>query len=255
MPDSMSRTAVITGAGSERGIGRETGRHLAAAGFAVAVVDIDESAAEDAAVAIGEEHDVETLGIVADVTDAGSVDRAIGVVESSSLPPIGALVNNAGITRPTRFVDIDRAEWDLVFEINVTGTYLVTQRVLPGLLERGYGRIVNVSSVSGERGGGVFGGSHYSAAKAAVLGLTRALAREVGEQGVVVNAVAPGLIDTDITGGLLTGERKQQLIANVPVGRNGSTTDVAGMITFLSGETVGYVTGATFDVNGGSHIH
>ncbi|MER7012573.1 SDR family NAD(P)-dependent oxidoreductase [Saccharopolyspora sp. NPDC000359] len=251
---SATRTAVITGAGSERGIGRETALHLASAGFAVAVLDIDGAAAESTAELVAERHGVPALGLAADVTDAASVDRAVGLLEGSELPAVGALVNNAGITRPTRFLDIEQDEWDLVFKVNVTGTYLVTRRVLPGMVERGYGRIVNLSSVSAERGGGVFGGSHYSAAKAAVLGLTRALAREVGQHGVVVNAVAPGLIDTDITGGALTGERKEALIADIPVGRNGRTEDVAATITFLAGEQVGYITGATFDINGGSHI-
>lgn len=255
MADSPQRTAVITGAGSERGIGRETARHLAAAGFAIAVLDIDEAAAKRTAAVVSEDHDVPALAATADVTNADSVDEAITAVESSELPEVGVLVNNAGITRPTRFLDIDRTEWELIFEVNVTGTYLVTQRVLPGLIDRGYGRIVNVSSVSAERGGGIFGGTHYSAAKGAVLGLTRALAREVGEHGVVVNAVAPGLIDTDIVGGLLSGDRKDKLIADIPVGRNGRTTDVAGVITFLAGENIGYITGATFDINGGSHIH
>ncbi|WP_017975372.1 SDR family NAD(P)-dependent oxidoreductase [Actinopolyspora halophila] len=252
---SATSTAVITGAGSERGIGRRTTRRLAEAGFAVAVLDLDEVAAKATADLAAEEHGVPAIGVGADVTDGESVDRAIGTVEAADLPDITALVNNAGITRPTRFLDIERSEWDAVFDVNVTGTYLVTRRVLPGLVERGYGRIVNLSSVSAERGGGVFGGTHYSAAKAAVLGLTRALSREVGQHGVVVNSVAPGLIDTDITGGLLEGERKQQLIADIPVGRNGSTDDVAGMITFLAGPEAGYITGATFDVNGGSHIH
>ncbi len=250
-----ARTAVITGAGSERGIGRETARQLAAAGFDIAVLDIDGDAAERTAGAVAEEHGVRALGVRADVTDESSVDAAISAVESADLPPIATLVNNAGITRPTRFLDIEQDEWELVFRVNVTGTYLVTRRVLPGMTERGYGRIVNVSSVSAQRGGGVFGGSHYSAAKAAVLGLTRALAREVGPDGVVVNAVAPGLVDTDITGGLLSGERKDELISGVPVGRNGRTTDVAATITFLAGESVGYITGATFDINGGSHIN
>ncbi|GAA3362095.1 MULTISPECIES: SDR family NAD(P)-dependent oxidoreductase [Saccharopolyspora] len=250
-----ARTALITGAGSERGIGRETARRLAAAGFDIAVLDLDGAAAEATASLVAAEHGVRALGVRADVTDQDSVDAAVTAVENSELPPIAALVNNAGITRPTRFLDIAPAEWDLVFKVNVTGTYLVTQRVLPGLVERGYGRIVNVSSVSAQRGGGVFGGSHYSAAKAAVLGLTRALAREVGPNGVVVNAVTPGLIDTDITGGLLTGERKEELIADVPVGRNGRTGDVAATIAFLAGEDVGYITGATFDINGGSHIN
>ncbi|MGJ7909048.1 SDR family NAD(P)-dependent oxidoreductase [Actinopolyspora sp. H202] len=255
MGHSATATAVITGAGSERGIGRRTAHRLAEAGFAIAVLDLDEAAAKNTADIVAREHGIPTLGVAADVTDAESVDRAIEAVETSELPATTALVNNAGITRPTPFLEIERAEWDAVFEVNVTGTYLVTRRVLPGMIERGYGRIVNLSSVSGERGGGVFGGTHYSAAKAAVLGLTRALAREVGEHGVVVNSVAPGLIDTDITGGLLSGERKQQLVSGIPVGRNGDTDDVAGMITFLAGPDVGYITGATFDVNGGSHIH
>ncbi|MCX2731624.1 SDR family NAD(P)-dependent oxidoreductase [Saccharopolyspora sp. NFXS83] len=250
-----ARTALITGAGSERGIGRETARQLAAAGFDIAVLDLDGEAAQRTAALVAEEHGVRALGVQADVTDQASVDAAVGAVEASELPAVAALVNNAGITRPTRFLDIEPAEWDLVFKVNVTGTYLVTQRVLPGLVERGYGRIVNVSSVSAQRGGGVFGGSHYSAAKAAVLGLTKALAREVGANGVVVNAVTPGLIDTDITGGLLTGDRKEKLIADVPVGRNGRTTDVAATIAFLAGDAVGYITGATFDINGGSHIN
>lgn len=255
MAQSATSTAVITGAGSQRGIGRQTARRLAAAGFAVAILDLDETAAKTTAELVSQEHDVPTAGVTADVTDAESIDRAIEQIEFGGLPEITALVNNAGTTKPTPFLDIERAEWDAVFEVNVTGTYLVTRRVLPGMIERGHGRVVNLSSVSAERGGGVFGGTHYSAAKAAVLGLTRALAREVGEHGVVVNAVAPGLIDTDITGGLLSGERKQQLVADIPVGRNGNTGDVAGMITFLAGPDAGYITGATFDINGGSHIH
>ncbi|AUS80934.1 KR domain-containing protein [Actinoalloteichus sp. AHMU CJ021] len=255
MSQNSTRTAIITGAGSERGIGRETARHLAAAGFAVAVLDIDGAAAARTATLISEEYGVPAVGVAADVTDRGAVDRAITEVEDSDLPPVAALVNNAGITRPTRFLDIDDAEWDLVFKVNVTGTYLVTQRVLPGMIERGYGRIVNLSSVSAQRGGGVFGGSHYSAAKAAVLGLTKALAREVGQHGVVVNAVTPGLIDTDITAGAMTPERKARIVADIPVGRNGRTEDVAATIAFLAGENVGYITGGTFDINGGSHIN
>ena len=111
-----------------------------------------------------------------------------------------------------------------------------------------------LASVSAERGGGVFGGVAYSAAKAAQLGFTRALARELGPHGVTVNAVAPGLIDTDITGGALEGERKTELVAGIPVGRNGNVSDVADLITYLCREETGYITGVTYDVNGGSHI-
>jgi NAD(P)-dependent dehydrogenase (short-subunit alcohol dehydrogenase family) len=109
--------------------------------------------------------------------------------------------------------------------------------------------------VSAERGGGVFGGVAYSAAKAAEIGFARALAREVGPHGVTVNSVAPGLIDTDITGGQLEGDRKAQLLAGIPVGRMGTVEDVADLITYLCRPESGYITGATYDVNGGSHIH
>ncbi|MGA5757672.1 SDR family oxidoreductase [Nonomuraea bangladeshensis] len=123
------------------------------------------------------------------------------------------------------------------------------------MAERGFGRIVFLSSVSAERGGGVFGGVAYSAAKAAQLGFARALARELGPAGVTVNSVAPGLIDTDITGGALPDERKQELLAGIPVGRVGRVTDVADLIAYLCREESAYSTGATYDVNGGSHIH
>jgi 2-hydroxycyclohexanecarboxyl-CoA dehydrogenase len=171
------------------------------------------------------------------------------------LPPVAALVNNAGITAPTRFLDIDEEEWDRIFDVNVRGTYLVTRRVLPGLIDRGYGRIVNLSSVSAIRGGGVFGGAHYSAAKAAVLGLTRALAREAGPSGVTCNAVAPSLIATDITAGKLSPEREAEIVAGVPLQRQGTVGEVASMIVYLCSEDAGYVTGATLDINGGSHIY
>ena len=150
---------------------------------------------------------MQAVGVGCDVTDEASVEAALAVVDGA-VPPVGALVNNAGITSPTRFLDVTGAEWDRIFAVNVRGAYNITRRVAPGLAERGFGRIVFLSSVSAERGGGVFGGVAYSAAKAAQLGFARALARELGPHGVTVNSVAPGLIGTDITGGALEGERK-----------------------------------------------
>ena len=179
------------------------------------------------------------------------MDNALTVLDGA-LPPVGALVNNAGITSPTPFLELSGEERNRISAVNVRGAYNITRRVAPGMAERGFGRIVSLSSVSAERGGGVFGGVAYSAAKAGQLGFTRALARELGPHGVTVNAVAPGLIDTDITGGALEGERKVQLVSRIPVGRNGW---VADLITYLCREETGYVTGATYDVNGGSHIH
>ncbi|HEX8518273.1 MAG TPA: SDR family NAD(P)-dependent oxidoreductase [Pseudonocardia sp.] len=247
-------TAVVTGAGSTRGIGRATAHTLAAAGWHVAVLDLDEAGAEDAADEIAERHGVRTAGGGCDVTDEASVAAALAAVDAA-LPPVGALVNNAGITSPTPFLDVTSEEWERIFAVNVRGSYNVTRRLAPGMVDRGFGRVVFLSSVSAERGGGVFGGVAYSAAKAGQLGFARALARELGPHGVTVNAVAPGLIDTDITAGKLVGEKEQQVLAGVPVGRKGRAADVADLITYLCRAESGYITGATYDVNGGSHIH
>ncbi|SHN46929.1 SDR family NAD(P)-dependent oxidoreductase [Cryptosporangium aurantiacum] len=248
------RTAVVTGAASRRGIGRATAQALASAGWNVAILDLDEAAAKATADEIAAESGVQTFGLACDVTDEDAVAAAVDALAAGA-PPVGALINNAGVTSPTRFLEVEGAEWDRIFAVNVRGAYNITRRLAPGMAERGYGRIVFLSSVSAERGGGVFGGVAYSAAKAAQLGFARALARELGPSGVTVNCVAPGLIDTDITGGALEGDRKDALIAGIPVGRNGRVADVADLITYLCREESGYITGATYDVNGGSHIH
>jgi NAD(P)-dependent dehydrogenase (short-subunit alcohol dehydrogenase family) len=249
-----NKTAIVTGAGSKRGIGRATAHALAAAGWNVAVLDLDEAGAKDVATDIAEQHGVQAVGIACDVTDATSVENAL-VALDAAVPPVGALVNNAGITSPTRFLDVTAEEWDRIFAVNVRGAYNITRQVAPGMVERGFGRIVFLSSVSAVRGGGVFGGVAYSAAKAAQLGFARALARELGPNGVTANSVAPGLIGTDITGGALEGERKSELLAGTPVGRIGNVNDVADLITYLCREESGYITGVTYDVNGGSHIY
>ena len=248
------KTAIVTGAGSARGIGRATAHTLAAAGWNVAILDLDEASAKDAAHEVAERHGVQTMGVGCDVTDETSVEAGLAALDGAA-PPVGALVNNAGITSPTRFLEVTGEEWDRLFAVNVRGAYNITRRVAPGMAERGFGRIVFLSSVSAIRGGGVFGGVAYSAAKAAQLGFARALARELGPKGITANSVAPGLIGTDITGGALEGERKEQLLAGTPVGRIGNVADVADLITYLCREESGYITGVTYDVNGGSHIY
>lgn len=250
----MSRTAIVTGAASRRGIGRATAHALATAGWDVAILDLDEIAAKETAAEIADRHGVAAHGLACDVTDESSVETAVAELDRSAAP-VGALVNNAGITSPVPFLEVSAAEWDRVFAVNVRGAFNITQRVAPGMIDRGFGRIVFLSSVSAERGGGVFGGVAYSAAKAGQLGFAKALAREVGPHGITVNSVAPGLIDTDITGGALEGERKTKLIEGIPVGRNGRVEDVADLITFLCRPESGYITGVTYDVNGGSHMH
>ena len=201
---ALDMTAIVTGGGSVRGIGRATAHALASAGWYVAVLDLDETGAQQAAREVAERHGTQTVGVRCDVTDEASVGAALAVLGDGA-PPIGALVNNAGITSPTPFLQVTGDEWEMIFAVNVRGAFNITRRVVPGMVERRFGRVVFVSSVSAERGGGFFGGVAYSAAKAAQLGFARALAREVGSNGVTVNSVAPGLVDTDISGWAATG--------------------------------------------------
>ncbi len=191
------------------------------------------------------------------MTDVRNKAKMLRIVEraKAEFGGIDLLINNAGITRPTRFLEIPEEEYDLVVDISLKGTFLTSQSVIPSMLQRGGGAIVSMSSVSGPRGGGVFGASHYSAAKAGIMGLTKALAREFTSQGIRVNCVAPSMIDTEITGGKLSGERKVDLAASTLVGRLGSTEDVVKSILFLLSDESAYLTGVTLNINGGSHMH
>lgn len=247
-------TILITGGGSKRGIGRAVALRFAALGYAIAVLDIDVDGARDTARGASEAGSPAVFAAFVDVTDQASVNEAVRAAEAA-LPPVTVLANIAGISAPTRFENITLGEWERIFAVNVRGTFLVTQAVLPGMRARGYGRIINMSSVSGQRGGGVFGASHYSASKAAVLGLTKTLARETDGQGITINAVAPSFVDTDITGGAMTEDRKAELAATTLLGRIGTPEDVAGVVVFLASADATYLTGATIDVNGGSHLH
>lgn len=246
------KVALVTGAGSERGIGRATALALAAEGARVIVTDI--AAAGVARVAAELEARNGGLGLVADVRDkAAMMDVVRQAVERFS--GLDILINNAGLTRPTKFLDISEEEYDLVVDVNLKGTFLTSQAAVPAMLARGGGAIVSLSSVSGQRGGGVFGTSHYAAAKAGIAGLTRALARELTPQGIRVNCVAPSLIDTDIFGGNITDERKRELGETTLMHRVGQTQDVVNGILFLASDDAGYITGTTLDINGGSHLH
>lgn len=247
------RTAVLTGAASPRGIGGATAEMLASAGWSVAILDIDGDAAKKAAEEIADVYGVKAMGARADVSDQATVHAAIDEVERT-MPPIVALANLAGISSPTEFMDETVEGWERVFKINMTGTFLVTQRVLRGMIERKLGRVVSVSSISAQRGGGTYSKVAYSASKAAIIGFTRALAREMGQHGITVNCVAPGPVDTDIMGGTLTDERKAAMSADILVGRVGTVRDIAALMVFLMGEDAGYITAATYDINGGLQI-
>lgn len=246
--------AIVTGAASERGIGRATAHRLAREGWAVAVLDLEGPGAEAVAQEIAAEHGVPTLGLGVDIADEQQVIDAVSRIDAE-LPQLVGLVNNAGISSPVPFTEVSTAEWKRVFDVNVHGTFYVTREAVKVFRRHSLGRIVNVSSASAERGGGVYGRAAYSGSKAALLGMAKTWARELGEYGITANSVAPGSIDTDIMGGRLTDERKEFLLQELPVGRVGTVEDVAGAIHYLLGRDGGYLTGVTLDVNGGSHIH
>ena len=168
---------------------------------------------------------------------------------------IDVLVNNAGITQPLKLMQIEAENYEAVMDVSLRGTLYMSQAVIPTMRAKRSGSIVNLSSVSAQRGGGIFGGPHYSAAKAGVLGLTKAMARELAPDNVRANAICPGLIDTDITGGMMTDDKRAEILAGIPMGRTGTPQDVAGCALFLASDLSSYCTGTEVDVNGGSLIH
>jgi NAD(P)-dependent dehydrogenase (short-subunit alcohol dehydrogenase family) len=245
-----NKTAVISGAASERGIGFATARLFAEHGARVAILDIDEAGAKAAAAALGPQH----AGIRCDVTDRASC-QAAAEAAIAALGHVDILINNAGITQPLKVMDIGAEDWQRVIDVNLSGVFYLSQAFIPHMRSRKQGSIACMSSVSAQRGGGIFGGPHYSAAKAGVLGLAKAMARELGPDGIRVNSVTPGLIQTDITGGKLTPEMKEEIRKGIPLNRLGDAIDVARIYLFLASDLSSYVTGAVIDVNGGMLIH
>src|SRR6267154_1513945 len=235
------KTAVISGAASARGIGRATARLFASQGARVAILDLDAAAAKSAAEELGPDH----IGLGCDVGDLASCRQAAEQA-IAAFGKIDILINNAGITQPLKLMDIAPENWQLVLYLS--------QAFVPHMRTRKQGSIACMSSVSAQRGGGIFGGPHYSAAKAGVLGLAKAMARELGPDGIRVNCVTPGLIQTDITGGKLTDEMRRDILKGIPLNRLGDAKDVANIYLFLASDLSGYVTGAVIDVNGGMLI-
>lgn len=252
-PFPSDRTAIVTGAGSPRGIGRAVAHRLAQDGWNVAVIDLDADGVDAVAADLRRVHQVKALGIALDLRDEAAVQAAVARV-AGELPQLVGLVNNAGVSSPIPFLDVSTEEWKRVFDVNVHGTFFITRAVAPIMADNRLGRIVNIASASAERGGGVYGRAAYSGSKAALLGIARTLARELGPYGITANSVSPGSIDTDIMGGPLSDERKLVLLQELPVGRIGTVEDVAAVVNFLLSEEAGYLTGVTYDVNGGSHI-
>ena len=242
--------AIVTGGAGINGLGFATARMLAAHGAQVVILDLASANPAAAAAEIGPQH----LGLVADVTNKEQCEAAArAAVERYGR--IDILFNNAGITQARKTLDISAADYDAVLDVSLRGTLLMSQAVLPTMQQQRRGSIICTSSVSAQRGGGILGGPHYSAAKAGVLGLTRAMAREFGPDGIRVNALTPGLIATDIIKGKLTEDKKDAIAQDIPLGRLGRADDIAGAVVFLASDLSAYCTGITLDVNGGMLIH
>ena len=244
------KVAVITGAAGRNGLGFATARLLAEHGARVAILDLARAEPNSVAADLGAGH----LGLEADVTDKEACAAAVQSV-LAACGRIDILVNNAGITQPRRTMEITRADYDAVLDVSLRGTLLMSQAVIPTMQRQRGGSIICISSVSAQRGGGILGGPHYSAAKAGVLGLARAMARDLGADSIRVNSITPGLIQTDISKGRLSDERKAEIAGTVPLGRLGEAADVAGACLFLASDLSSYCTGITLDVNGGMLIH
>lgn len=236
------RVALITGAA--RGLGREFAEGFAARGASVVATDID--AAELASMEAN--VDGECLAVPGDVSNARDVKRIVAA-GLERFKRIDILINNAGICQNSSFMDITESDWDRTLAVNVKGAFLFTQAVLPGMMERGFGRIIMISSLSG-RSGGVNVSACYSASKAALMGLAKGVAREAAPRGVTVNIIAPGATDTALYAGW-PEEMKQGIRDKIPVKRFASTNDILGAALFLASDGAAYVTGATIDVNGG----
>ena len=245
------RVAIVTGSGSKKGIGRTIALALANQGAAIVVADLNLEGIDDTVSAI-KEAGGKAIGVELNVTNKDSVDAMVEKV-LAEYGRIDILVNNAGISQKVTVQDMTLEDMTRIFNVNMFGLFLCTQAVLDPMKKQKFGRIINLSSVSAKRGGGVFGGAHYSASKAAVLGFSKNLAREVAVDGITVNSVAPGLVNTEIWKSLPEEDAKK-VIDSIPMGRPGEVSEIASAITFLASKEASYITGEEIDINGGSHM-
>ena len=241
------RTALITGA--SRGIGRACAQTLASAGYKVILAARSrEKLAETGQ--LTRASGAETFILEMDMADSESISAGIGKA-SKEFAPVDILVNNAGVTKDGLAVRMKKADWQAVIDTNLSGSFYAIQQVLPAMMRERWGRIVNISSVVGERGNP--GQANYVASKAGLIGLTKSLAQEVGSRNITVNAVAPGFVGTDMTHGL-TDELKQKMINQTPLKRMGTPEDIAAAVKFLVSEEASFITGHVLDVNGGIYM-
>jgi len=239
----MARVALVTG--GTRGIGRAIVERLKADGMKVAAGYSGNAAAAEAC---ARELGVMVIkGNVGNFTDCQNAAEAV----AAELGPIDVLVNNAGITRDGVFHKMTSEQWGEVIRVNMDSVFNMTRHVIEGMRDRGWGRIINISSINGQKG--QMGQTNYSAAKAGMIGFTKALALENAKKGITVNAIAPGYIDTEMVQAV-PPKVLESIIAQIPVGRLGRGEEIADMVAFLAGERAGYVTGATLTLNGGQYM-
>ena len=238
------RIALVTGA--SQGIGRACALELAKAGAAVAVVARNQQKLNEVVQKIGE-NGGKAAAFVVDIGDEEQIKSACKAA-LAQFGKIDILVNNAGITRDQLVMRMKRADWDAVLNTNLTSAYLCIQQVIGSMLKQRWGRIINITSVFGQMGQA--GQANYASSKAGLIGLTMAIAREVGSRNITCNAVAPGFIETAMTSGL-SEELKQNALKNIPLGRLGTPEDVAKSVAFLASEDASYITGHVLNVNGG----
>ena len=246
MFDLDGRVALITGSG--RGIGRATALMLAEYGADIVINDLQAGRHEEEAAAAVRALGRRAAVIPADVSSRPQVESLYGEAVAA-LGRVDILVNNAGIARSKTMADISEEDWRAVLDVNLTGVFNTCQVFTPAMMERGWGRVVNISSIAGRRGS-LFGDVHYSSAKAGVIGFTKCLARIAAPRGVTVNAVAPGIAKTEI----LSEEHHQASLSRIPMGRAALPEEIASTVLFFASSLSSYVTGTVLDVNGGSYM-
>jgi NAD(P)-dependent dehydrogenase (short-subunit alcohol dehydrogenase family) len=243
LADFSGRVAIVTGAA--RGLGRAAATRLYERGASVVVNVRDEGRASEVAKSLGER----ALAVAGDITAAGMPEEIVRRA-LDRFGRVDILVNNAALALSTRFGELSAEEWRAALEVNLTAPFLLTKAVLPAMKAQAYGRIINISSSAG-RMVSTLGGAHYTASKTGLLGLTRASAKELGKFGITVNAVCPGMIDTELTHEYASPELLERLAASYPVPRLGTAREVADLICFAASEAAGYLTGTSLDINGG----
>ncbi len=241
--DFSGKVAIVTGGG--QGMGRAVTQLFVEAGARVAVNDKNSVAARRVADALGDA----ALAVPGDVTVKADVDQVVRAAVDS-FGGVDILVNNAGILFSTTLEDMEEDEWDLVIDVNMKGTYLFSRAVVPFMKQAGWGRIVNFASTAG-KAVSTLGGPHYTAAKAGILGLTRATAKEFAPFGITVNAVCPGLVDTEMVRENVSAERLDAYLRSFPISRICEPWEVAELVAFLVSDRAAYITGASLDINGG----